>query len=103
MKKALITTLLLVTVLVAVLGLSSCTSWDSPYVKYDKEGSTVSVEFLPDLPGADAPAQAIAEILGVECEDVIEQVAVVHCYGDCNHTSNKIYRRCGRKRQNQDL
>lgn len=42
------------------------------------------------IPGADAVAKQIAEILGVEAEDVIEQVAVIHCYGDCDHTSKKM-------------
>lgn len=42
------------------------------------------------IPGADAVAKQIAEILGVEAEDVIEQVAVIHCYGDCNHTAKKM-------------
>lgn len=41
-------------------------------------------------PGADAAAKQIAEILGVEAEDVVEQVAVIHCYGDCHHTSKKM-------------
>ncbi len=42
------------------------------------------------VPGGDGTAKQIAEILGVECEDVVEQVAVIHCYGDCYHTSNKM-------------
>jgi Na+-translocating ferredoxin:NAD+ oxidoreductase RNF subunit RnfB len=42
------------------------------------------------IPGADAVAKQIAEILGKEAEDVIEQVAVIHCYGDCTHTVNKM-------------
>jgi Na+-translocating ferredoxin:NAD+ oxidoreductase RNF subunit RnfB len=54
----------------------------------DKGKNTVKTNLC--TPGADAAAKAIAEILGVEFEDVVEQVAVVHCYGDCNHTSNKM-------------
>lgn len=42
------------------------------------------------IPGADNTARQISEILGVEFEDVVEQVAVIHCYGDCNHTSKKM-------------
>ena len=42
------------------------------------------------IPGADAVAKQIAEILGVEAEDVVEQVAVIHCYGDCEHTKKKM-------------
>lgn len=41
-------------------------------------------------PGADAVARQIAAILGVEAEDVIEQVAVLHCDGNCNHTSKRM-------------
>lgn len=41
-------------------------------------------------PGADAVAKQIADILGKEAEDVVEQVAVIHCYGDCSHTENKM-------------
>ena len=54
----------------------------------DKGKNTVKTNLC--TPGADAAAKAIAEILGVEFEDVVEQVAVLHCYGDCNHTSNKM-------------
>ena len=42
------------------------------------------------IPGADAVSKQISEILGVEFEDVVEKVAVIHCYGDCSHTSNKM-------------
>ncbi len=42
------------------------------------------------IPGADAVSRQISEILGVEFEDVVEQVAVIHCYGDCKHTSKKM-------------
>ena len=41
------------------------------------------------VPGADGVAKQLGEILGVECEDVVEQVAVVHCAGDCNKTQDK--------------
>ena len=37
-------------------------------------------------------AKKIADVLGVESEDVIEQVAFVHCAGDCyNHKQKHIY------------
>lgn len=42
------------------------------------------------IPGADAVSKQISEILGVEFEDVVEKIAVVHCYGDCSHTSKKM-------------
>lgn len=42
------------------------------------------------IPGADASAKAIADVLGTEFEDVIEQVAVVKCSGDCLATKLKM-------------
>ena len=42
------------------------------------------------IPGSDAVAAKIAGVLGVEAEDVIEQVAVIHCRGDCDVTSHKF-------------
>ena len=41
------------------------------------------------IPGSDGVAAQIAGILGVEAEDVIEQVAVIHCRGDCDATHKK--------------
>lgn len=41
------------------------------------------------IPGADSVANNIAEILGVSAEDVVEQVAVVHCNGTCDATDRK--------------
>lgn len=41
------------------------------------------------VPGADAVSKQLSEIMGVEFEDVIEQVAVVHCAGDCEKTQDK--------------
>lgn len=40
-------------------------------------------------PGGDGASHKISEILGVEFEDVIEQVAYVRCNGDCNTTTWK--------------
>ena len=42
------------------------------------------------IPGGDATAKAISEILGVEFEDVVEQVAVIRCHGDCEHTAHRM-------------
>lgn len=42
------------------------------------------------VPGGTDTAQQISRLLGVEFEAVAKQVAVVHCYGDCNHTSKKM-------------
>lgn len=44
------------------------------------------------IPGADAVAAELAEILGVAAEDVVEHMAVVHCNGTCGATSkNAVY------------
>ncbi|MBQ8974370.1 MAG: RnfABCDGE type electron transport complex subunit B [Oscillospiraceae bacterium] len=42
------------------------------------------------VPGSDGVAAQIAEILGVEAADVIEQVAVIHCRGDCDVTDKRM-------------
>lgn len=42
------------------------------------------------VPGADSVSKNLSEVLGVAFEDVIEQVAVIKCKGDCNATSNKM-------------
>lgn len=39
------------------------------------------------IPGADAVAHELAAELGMEYEDVVERVAMVHCLGDCNKTT----------------
>ena len=41
------------------------------------------------IPGADAVAKKLSEVLGVAYEDVVEQVAIVCCGGDCNATEKK--------------
>ncbi|MBQ9393198.1 MAG: RnfABCDGE type electron transport complex subunit B [Oscillospiraceae bacterium] len=41
------------------------------------------------VPGADAAAAAIAEVLGVEAEDVVEMRAYVRCNGDCEKSKHK--------------
>lgn len=42
------------------------------------------------VPGGDSVSRKISDILGVEFEDVIEKVAVIHCAGDCNYTKDKV-------------
>lgn len=42
------------------------------------------------VPGGDSVSKKISEILGVEFEDVVEQVAVVHCMGDCKYTCDRV-------------
>lgn len=41
------------------------------------------------VPGGDKTAKEIADILGVEAEDVVEQVAYVACNGNCSATERK--------------
>lgn len=41
------------------------------------------------IPGGDKVSHDIADVLGVEFEDTIEQVATVRCCGDCNATDKK--------------
>ncbi len=41
------------------------------------------------IPGAENVARQLSELLGVEFADVAEQIAVVHCSGDCAHTQDK--------------
>ena len=52
----------------------------------DKEGALATNLCVP---GADAVAAQIASVLGREAMDVIEQVAVAGCDGDCNATRVK--------------
>ena len=52
----------------------------------EKEGTPTNL----CVPGADAVSKQLSELMGVEFEDVIEQVAVVHCAGDCSHTDDKV-------------
>lgn len=42
------------------------------------------------IPGADGVSKKLSEILGVAFEDVVEQVAVIKCRGDCSVTSDKM-------------
>ncbi len=41
------------------------------------------------IPGADAAAKSLSEILGTEYQDVVEQVALVCCRGDCDAAPRK--------------
>lgn len=43
------------------------------------------------VPGADATAKKVAAVLGVEAEDVVEQVAFVHCNGTCDAAKKKFH------------
>ena len=57
--------------------------------EYAKALASGNVKTNLCIPGADAVASDIANILGVEAEDVIEQVAYVHCNGNCSATTKK--------------
>ena len=57
------------------------------YAKALAEKSTDKTNLC--VPGGDSTAKGIAEILGVEAEDVIEQVAFVACNGTCDAAPRK--------------
>lgn len=42
------------------------------------------------IPGADAVSHKISDILGVAFMDVVEEVAVIHCAGDCGATRDRV-------------
>ena len=42
------------------------------------------------IPGGDTVSKQLSELLGTEFEDVVEQVAVIKCKGDCNATRDKV-------------
>lgn len=41
-------------------------------------------------PGGATVAKQLSEALGVEFTEVARQVAVIHCYGDCEHTKDQV-------------
>lgn len=57
------------------------------YAKALAEGSESKTNLC--VPGGDKTAKAIADILGVEAEDVVEKVAYVACNGNCSATERK--------------
>jgi Na+-translocating ferredoxin:NAD+ oxidoreductase RNF subunit RnfB len=42
------------------------------------------------VPGGETVSKKLSEILGVEFEDVVPKVAVVHCGGSCEHTQDRV-------------
>ena len=42
------------------------------------------------IPGGDTVSKQLSDLLGTEFEDVVEQVAVIKCKGDCNVTADKV-------------
>ena len=57
------------------------------YAKALADGSETKVNLC--IPGSDKVAKEVAAVLGVEAADVIEQVAFVHCLGDCEKKTFK--------------
>lgn len=43
------------------------------------------------IPGSDAVSKEISQIIGGEFQDVLEEIAYVHCNGNCNATSSKAH------------
>lgn len=64
-------------------GFSGCDA----YAKALSEGVTDKTNLC--VPGGDGTAKEISEILGVEAEDVVEQVAYVSCNGSCQPEERK--------------
>ena len=52
------------------------------------EDNTVKTNLC--VPGADNVSRQLSELMGVAFEDVVEQVAVVHCNGNCEATKDKM-------------
>lgn len=65
-------------------GFSGCDG----YAKALSEGTTDQTNLC--VPGGDAAARSIAEILGVEAADVVERVAYVACNGTCDADGRKF-------------
>ena len=57
------------------------------YAKALAEGGTATNLCVP---GGDAVSKNLSAVLGVEFQDVVEKVAVVHCSGDCNSTKDAV-------------
>ena len=58
------------------------------YAKALCEDSTTPTNLC--IPGADSTAHQLSDVLGVEFADVEEQVAFVHCNGNCDATTDKV-------------
>ncbi len=65
-------------------GFAGCDGYAKALV--EKEGTPTNL----CVPGADAVSRKLSDLLGVEFEDVVEKVAVIHCAGDCNYTTDKV-------------
>ena len=65
-------------------GYSGCDGYAKALGEGDESATNLCV------PGGDKTAKAIAEILGVEAEDVVEKVAYVACNGTCEAAEKKF-------------
>lgn len=64
-------------------GYTGCDGYANALVTGDTEKTNLCV------PGGDVTAKALSDTLGLEFEDVEEQVAFVHCNGNCDDSKNK--------------
>lgn len=71
-------------------GYSGCDA----YAKALAAGETATTNLC--VPGGDSVSKAVADVLGVEAEDVIEKVAYVACNGTCEATK-KMFKYEGQK------
>lgn len=65
-------------------GFAGCDGYAQALVENEKTPTNLCI------PGADAVSQQLSEILGKEYEDVVEQIAVVRCSGDCDNTEDSV-------------
>ena len=65
-------------------GYAGCDGYAKALSDGDEERTNLCV------PGADAVSRQLSDVLGVAFQDVVEQVAVVKCRGDCNAVQNKM-------------
>ena len=65
-------------------GFAGCDGYAKALAEEDDTATNLCV------PGGDSVSRKISDILGVEFEDVVEKVAVIHCAGDCNYTEDKV-------------
>ena len=65
-------------------GYSGCDGYAKALANQETEATNLCV------PGGDSVAREIAEILGVEAQDVVEKVAYVACNGNCNTVVKKF-------------
>lgn len=65
-------------------GYAGCDGYAKALIEKDGVATNLCV------PGGDSVSRKLSDILGVEFEDVVEKVAVIHCGGDCNYTEDNV-------------